>query len=129
MPGRGAVLILCLSAAMAPARAQDDWTALLPEAARALRGCLLAEPDGAMVLDLRRDGPLYEALVRRADGSFTRCRIAPGDAAPRARLPVEGAASAPGPRAFSLERGCADARRVDAPDGMPLGWLSYPDCR
>lgn len=123
----GAVLALLLLAASA--RAQEDWTVLLPEAARELRGCLLAERDGAMVLDLKRDGSTYEALVRRADGSFTRCRIAPGDAAPRARLPLEGEAPPPGPRAFALERGCADARRIDAPDGQPLGWLSYPDCR
>jgi hypothetical protein len=124
---RGVAALLLLLAA--PAAAQEDWTAMLPEAARELRACLLAERDGAMVLDLRRDGGLYDVLVRRADGSTTHCRIAPGDAAPRTRTPPEGSVPPPGPRAFSLERGCADARRIDGPDGAPLGWLSYPDCR
>lgn len=113
------------------------WTAALPALAPALRACLGRAGPGAFATTAE-SGPGGEVAVTLwRDGAATLCRAGPAggpvlDWRPLAGLPPPD----PAAPAFFLERRCADARRIDAPQaslpgsgsGRVLGWLAYPAC-
>ncbi|WP_165838720.1 hypothetical protein [Roseicella frigidaeris] len=110
---------------LSPPAAADTWTTRLPALLPALQACLAGLPD-AFAAESEAEGRVRVRL--RQDGGTEDCVAIAGRVASRAPL-----ADAPPPDAaapaFFLERRCADARRVEAPDGRILGWLAYPACR
>ncbi len=107
--------------------AELGWEERLGLLAPALRACLDGDL-GAFVDDV---GPAANGrlAVRVRRGRVTERCLVGAQARVAMRLVL---ADAPPPEpsatAYFLERRCADARRVAAPDGTVLGWLAYPAC-
>jgi hypothetical protein len=107
--------------------AELSWEERLGLLAPALRACLDGDL-GAFVDDV---GPAANGrlAVRVRRGRVTERCLVGAQARVAMRLVL---ADAPPPEpsatAYFLERRCADARRVAAPDGTVLGWLAYPAC-
>lgn len=120
---------ICLSLLLAtPVAAQEFWTRELPGIAPSLRACLGTDAKAAVVAAVPLEGGRLLARIRGADGERVDC-TALGDRV-TGRRPVGIAPPMVGEdeRRFTLERGCVDARRVDAADGTVLGWIGYPGC-
>jgi hypothetical protein len=129
---RRALPLLALLA-LAPARAAADWEGMLPEIAPALVACLRGfAPDGMVVAAAPFTDGRILARIARGDGSALDCTALPRPPEQpelvRHRVTAEMLRASRGLRAFMLERRCADAWRVDTPDGRVLGWLAYPQC-
>jgi hypothetical protein len=107
--------------------AAQEWTGSLPALAPALRACLTGDPPGFVTAAEPLPGDLVAARVQRGSMVEDCLARASGEVLRRQARP-DLPAAAPSAPAFFLERRCADARRVEGPDGAVLGWLAYPGC-
>jgi hypothetical protein len=124
----GALLLALLAQ---PAAAQGPpWPERAAELAPALRACLAGNAQAKVVWAWFMDRGLAQARVLLPGGAREDCTADLGTGQVVRREPVTGGTLLPGEgeRAFMLDRGCADARRVDDTQGRVLGWLAYPAC-
>lgn len=91
------------------------------------RDCLAGDVRAFATIDAIERG-MVRMVIHRDDGRVELCEFRPGAIARRAADPARHPVSASAP-SFFLERGCADAQRVEADDGRLIAWLAYPACR
>lgn len=93
----------------------------------ALRACLDGDL-GAFVDDVG-PAPNGRLAVRVRRGRVTeRCLVGEHGRVAMRLTQADAPVPEPAATAYFLERRCADARRIAAPDGTVLGWLAYPAC-